>query len=1090
MSNNKELMLSIIVPIYNVEEYLFDCLESIEKSINNIDAEVLLIDDGSKDSSSDIAKEYIKTHGKFKYYRKENGGLSDTRNYGAKKASGKYISFVDSDDLVTEDMYENMIASAELNDTDFTIINVARVDSKHVFKASLYERVFCDLEETVTHITECDNLIYDTITCNKLIRRSFWVENGFEYPVGWRFEDLSVSLAMHCQARRISIVRTVGYLWRVRDGETKSITQQNGSIINLRHRLAMIDRMFRYIEEEMNGDERLKKLLSEKVLSLDLLIYVNALGSIPEEEREEYRGVLVDYLNNHYRREDWEGLQALRRQKYVDLVEKRYDELEPLIKYSRFNYYTAPVVMKDSGRKVELLNPLFDKDYYDFENELYKVTPVHAITDIGYTEKCMWLDMFSFTKRINTREGNQEIKVSLLNVVTGTERELEVFNIDGNDVSVRFGHMYDLYNGNKHSYDYSGSAFRVFIDPDTLDEGSYGKNVLHIRYKNPAKTGCYYVQSGQETDLSRFAGEAIRTGSCSVTVSLDEQGCVVINVAKTDMSRQEAAMGAWPEDCNEVVQIVNDTEQTASMKVRVQGLNQLQKDSLIKLEYWDKIAGKNVLLSSGLLQTDADGSFVQFTVDFTDREILKNLYVMRTPLTVCTEGSEECQALYAGKTLHQKFRSDMLQILLMANMDGLIVLDVRKNDDDTINKRKYLRTIRYPELRDEPINEKMILFESYWGDQYSCNPRALYEYIDAKHPEYTCVWSLLDERTPINGNGIRVRKWSEEYYRCLATAKYLVNNVNFENSYKKKAGQIEIQTMHGTPYKTIGLDVKEEFPTEKDKLAYIRKNRRWNYLIAQGTFTAENARRWYSFNKNVLRTGYPRTDRLFASDFDVNKIKEELGLPLDKKIVLYAPTFRKQGVFEMPLDLEYLRSKLADEYILLIRLHHFAAGSYKIPQDKAFIFDACGYSNIETLYKIADIMVTDYSSVMFDFALTGKPMIFYTYDLEEYESKTRGVYFDIRTEAPGMIVMTNEELADAILTGGFGEEERVKRFKEKYLTYECGNSCEKVFEEAIKKTRTNRLASLRLSAIKVAKAIIPKKAYRKIRKNRLKRDFK
>ena len=296
--------------------------------------------------------------------------------------------------------------------------------------------------------------------------------------------------------------------------------------------------------------------------------------------------------------------------------------------------------------------------------------------------------------------------------------------------------------------------------------------------------------------------------------------------------------------------------------------------------------------------------------------------------------------------------------------------------------------------------------------------------------------------------------------------------------------------MHGTPYKTVGLDVKDEFRTEKEKLAYIRKNRRWNYLIAQGVFTEKNARRWYGFNKKILRTGYPRTDRLFDSDIDADKIKDELGLPRDKKIVLYAPTFRKQGEFEMPLDLEYLRGKLADEYILLIRLHHFAASSYKVPQDKTFIFDAGGYSSIEALYKIADIMVTDYSSVMFDFALTGKPMIFYTYDLEEYKSKTRGVYFDISTEAPGMIVMTNEELADAVLSGGLGEQERVKRFKEKYLTYECGNSCEKVFEEAISNSRANRLTSLRLSVIKAAKAIIPKEAYRRIRKKRLKKEFK
>lgn len=95
-----------------------------------------------------------------------------------------------------------------------------------------------------------------------------------------------------------------------------------------------------------------------------------------------------------------------------------------------------------------------------------------------------------------------------------------------------------------------------------------------------------------------------------------------------------------------------------------------------------------------------------------------------------------------------------------------------------------------------------------WGTKFSCNPRYLYEYIDKNHPDYTCIWSLKDECIPITGNGVRVRRLSWKYLYYMARAKYFVNNVNFADSYEKRKGQIEVQTMHGTPLKTIGLDVQ------------------------------------------------------------------------------------------------------------------------------------------------------------------------------------------------------------------------------------------------------------------------------------------
>jgi CDP-glycerol glycerophosphotransferase len=379
----------------------------------------------------------------------------------------------------------------------------------------------------------------------------------------------------------------------------------------------------------------------------------------------------------------------------------------------------------------------------------------------------------------------------------------------------------------------------------------------------------------------------------------------------------------------------------------------------------------------------------------------------------------------------------------------------------------------YPEYRKAPLNNRMIVFESMWGAKFSCNPRAIYEYVQEHHPEYECVWIFTDERTPITGNGRRVRMGSLEYYKVLAEAKYLVNNVNFEDDYIKRDGQIEIQTMHGTPLKTLGFDVTDELPTPEDRKRLERRVSRWNYLVVQGAFMKEKADPIYHYKGDILETGYPRTDGLYQKA-DTDDIKDRLGIPKDKKVILYAPTWRVRGNFDMALDLDRMREELSDEYVLLIRIHYFASAGYTVPADNKFIFNVNDYANAEDLYKISDMMITDYSSIMFDYALLDKPLIFFTYDLKSYASSTRGVYFDIRTEAPGPIVYTTDELISTL--GNLDAEmqkvsDRVQAFKDKYLTYECPTSAKKIVRKAIK---PNYFVSSYYRAIRSIKSFIRK----------------
>jgi CDP-glycerol glycerophosphotransferase len=375
-------------------------------------------------------------------------------------------------------------------------------------------------------------------------------------------------------------------------------------------------------------------------------------------------------------------------------------------------------------------------------------------------------------------------------------------------------------------------------------------------------------------------------------------------------------------------------------------------------------------------------------------------------------------------------------------------------DENTANKRKNIVYEKYPEYMKEPINRKRIVFASMWGKKYSCNPQHLYEYIDKNYPDYECIWIFEDQYRPIRGNGKRVRIGSKEYYYYMATAKYFVNNVNFSDEYIKRKGQIELQTMHGTPLKTLGLDVVEDFPTEYYREKYLKKTARWNYLISQGEFVKNKAYSMFHFKKKVLKTGYPRTDFLFnVTPEEIKKIKKKLGLPLNKKIILYTPTWRKKNRFDMEMDIQKMKEALSDEYILLIRIHHLCGTNYDFEVDNKFSFDLTSYNTIEDLYLIADLLITDYSSVMFDYALLNRPMIFYTYDFDDYSENLRGLYVDFQKEAPGPIVYDTDTIIENIKNIDKHYEtykDRIEAFISKYLTYENGESCKKVVKAFLK----------------------------------------
>ena len=282
--------------------------------------------------------------------------------------------------------------------------------------------------------------------------------------------------------------------------------------------------------------------------------------------------------------------------------------------------------------------------------------------------------------------------------------------------------------------------------------------------------------------------------------------------------------------------------------------------------------------------------------------------------------------------------------------------------------------------------------------------------------------------------------------------------------FKKRSENVFIQTWHGTPLKKLALDMHTLNMGDSKDLASYKKNfandvLSWDYLITQNHYSTEIFKRAFNFEKEIWEIGYPRNDLLFKFDWSsINELKKRLGLPLHKKILLYAPTWRDnlyyspgQWKFDLNLDMERLRIELGDEYIVLIKEHYLIADLDEdaFPAD-GFVYRFNYTQDIQPLYLVSDVLITDYSSVMFDYSLLEKPMIYYVYDYEEYEQNLRGFYFNLSDEAPGPIVRTQEELIYTIkyelddYNNSF--KDKYKVFMDKYNHAEHGDASKRVVE--------------------------------------------
>ncbi|MFD7967765.1 CDP-glycerol glycerophosphotransferase family protein [Streptomyces clavifer] len=1089
-------LLSVVVPVHNVEEYLEECLLSLAgQSLRAI--EVILVDDGSTDGSRRIAEGFAARDSRFRCVHQRNAGLSAARNAGVAHTSPgvPYLAFADSDDIVVHDAYERMLASLESTGSDLVTGNVWRLTAQGRQQAWQYRWLTADRPRT--HITRDARLLADRVAWNKVFRRSFWDRHGFVFPVGRLYEDTPVMIPAHHLAGSVDVLSGHVYCWRVREG---SITRRRTDVRGVRDRIAACEQVSAFLADH-GPDQR--RRYDTSCLRDDFVYFLEGLPMGGPAYRSAFMagaGAFLDRAGGAA----LDGLPAEARIRWRLVRERRLDDLLAVLAFERANGAGTFAVEGPPGRRRAVHPGVAGAGARLGRGDLPAVA---RLTEASWgADGKLRLRGYAYIRNLPAGTARRALKAGLVREAGGRRlRPVPVRTVRMPGATADSGQEL-------HCYDHAG--FEMVLDPERIGPGTWQVGVVVAAHGVVRRAALRAVEAAAAQPLvhdlgrgrravldygdgrlrltvaqlpalvlahdggpgtlelsGRLYGAARPTGlaltragaeELTVPVRCGEDGHFTVSVPLAELAGRggpaEPGAGPLPAPATApdpgaarpAVLVTGDDRAPLAAGPDLPPPARADASGHLVLEvaahpFVDRVGeaphgglrveGAPYAPGTLVLRHSTLGETLTVPVERTEARG-GNRFAVRLPRPPC-EGDWE--VYLDGRPV--RVTGALAARLPVRSAAGFRV-DRRHGDRLTVHaepvlddaergayRQGRLRTAHYPARRRLPLRDAVLYAGGRAGGDA---PRAVHAELVRRSAEVEHLWvtdGSAGAAAQVPPTAVPVVAHSTAWYEALARARRIVTAGQLPVWFERRPDQTVVQTWHGAPLGRFGLDLTGTLYADHQYLASLpHRSAQWSVLVSPSAFATPHLRRALAYGGEVLEAGSPAADLLCAPgrDKSAERVRRRLGIPDGHRVVLYAPTYRDQLAhapgsvpggsprlyrWEPALDLPALVRSLDDRTTVLVRRHPRVTGSVA---EGPTLRDVSAHPVTAELLLIADVLVTDYTGLVFDFAHTGRPVLFHTPDLEHYRDTVRGFCLDFETRAPGPLLISTDEVAEAL----------------------------------------------------------------------------
>jgi CDP-glycerol glycerophosphotransferase len=1114
-------LLSVVVPCYQVEDFLDECLVSLRFQLYR-EVEIIVVDDGSPDRSGDIARRHARRDLRVRVVVRENGGLSAARNTGVEQARGEFLTFVDSDDVVSPEAYTSAIEALRESGSDFVVSCYDRLENKKHVPAGTWIRAAHARRRLGVDLDSFPQAMVNAVAWSKTYRREFWDRAGLSFPEGRIYEDQPVSAAAFAQARAFDVVPDISVSWRIRN-DRSSISQSAWSTRNLAAHNESVAASFEALRAA--GKDRAVQIRALQLISYNMPFFTRHLVKGGPDFWELLRAAILDLVQRVSREEFVHSVGAQDKVLVELIANDRRDAAVEYIENWGSDARRFPTEATPEGIRVELplTQGLPDDVTILSDGQLDLVSRLMRVVWDG---DALTVTGWSYLRNIDLAANPPSIDVELVSADGATRVPLETELFDEPRVDVLGTHWHCNYRPGGWRSRVTADKIPADADQDWSFEitmtaagvrrtsrlrevssaGSASASQTHVDRGGVSWT----VRRGHERQIAvrvtHHAAYAVShelgtNGLAHIVFRASDPDRVVVN--HIDAERKEL-LTATPEPTGTAGewQVALDLGSLPTPTSNVTSLGPITRPLRIRVRHrageWSPIlappgaatspavvddpalprrltggkGGELELMDRAPVATSytvADETLtvqVHCVVDLTAYEpMLSSLdldvtgtferdaggvYTLTFPLagsrwgyddlalprnkysvTMRARGDDRAQDLpvtpssslldlLPAEEPQERFRT---LVEVVPGRPPVLTLNLQEPLADDVRGQRNQYRLRHA-AHVEEATAPSVFFRSLYSEATNDNMLGVHRELGARGTGLTRYWSVRDHSVPVPEGGVRLIEGTPEWHEALATSRYVMINVHQPEWYEKPRGQVLIQTMHGYPYKVMGHEwwAKGGFPSWQIN-SFDRRARAWDYFVSPASYATPLLKAAFldpaGATPEILEIGYPRNDVLQSDEAQLirEQARKMLGIGDDQKVVMYAPTFRDYlSADDMAaeridfFDVDRAARELGPAYTFLMRGHAFNARAGGRHEGGAHIVDVTGHPDINDLILASDAAVLDYSSLRFDYALVGKPVVFLVPDLEKYDA-VRGGVIPYAPTAPGPHVTTTREVA-------------------------------------------------------------------------------